>query len=261
MSNKKGKAGHAKKGKRGIKFYIFPLISLIIAIVCIVYIVTWAKENGANKEVMETIMQDIVETETQTNEETGEQETVKIIDFAKLKQKNKDVVGWLKVNNTNVDYPVVQAKDNSYYINHNFNGESNLAGWVFADYRAENNDTDKNFVIYGHNMKDGSMFGSLKKILNKDWYNNEANLNITYKTEEKTSTYRVFSVYERPVESYYTNMGFKSDTEYQEFLNELKGRSIKDFGVTLKTTDRILTLSTCASNSNNRIVLHAVLAD
>lgn len=259
MSKKKKRAGHAK---RGIGFFIFPLISLIIAGVCIVYIITWTIENGANKEVMETIMQDIVtETETKTNEETGKTETVKIIDFAKLKAKNKDVVGWLKVNNTNVDYPVVQSSDNSYYINHNFNGESNLAGWVFADYRIEHDGTDKNYVIYGHNMKDGSMFGSLKKILTKGWYNNEENMNITYKTEKETHNYKVFSVYEIPVESYYTNMGFKSDEEYQQFLNTLKGRSVKDFGVNLKATDKILTLSTCASNSNNRVVLHAVLAD
>ncbi|MCI8518824.1 MAG: class B sortase [Clostridia bacterium] len=250
-----------RKSKKGIEFYIFPFISLIIAIVCIIYIITWTIETSTNKEVLEALMEDIV-TEAETkNEETGKTEIVKVIDFNKLKEKNKDVVGWLKVNNTNVDYPVVQSNDNSYYINHNFNGESNLAGWIFADYRIEQDGKDKNYVIYGHNMKDGSMFGSLKKILTKEWYNNPENLNITYKTENETHTYKVFSIYEIPVESYYTNMGFKTDEEYQKFLNTLKERSKKDFGINLNASDKILTLSTCASNSNNRVVLHAVLED
>ena len=202
---------------------------------------------------METITQDAIET----NEETGE---VKV-DFNKLKQKNKDTFGWLKVNNTNVDYPVVQASDNSYYLDRNFNGESNLAGWIFADYRVNLESYDKNVVIYGHNMKDGSMFGSLKKILTKEWYDNKDNQNVTLETEKEIRTYRVFSVYEIPTETYYTNMAYSNDVKYLEFINELKSRSKKDFGVILKQNDKILTLSTCASNSNNRIVLHAVLTN
>ena len=252
MGSKRSKAGHSKK-KRGIAYYIFPLISLVIAIVCISYIISWYRENSANKEVMDNIYQDTIET----NEETGEEK----IDFAKLKAKNADIRGWLKVNNTNVDYPVVQSTDNSYYLTRNFNGESNLAGWVFADYRVKNDGTEKNYVIYGHNMKDGSMFGSLKKTLNSDWYNNQDNMIITYETEIGISSYKVFSVYEIPVETYYTNRTFSSDAEYQKFLDTLKSRSKKDFGVKLTPSDKILTLSTCASNSNNRYVVHAVKVD
>ena len=252
MGAKRKKSGHSKE-KRNFTYFIFPLISLVVAFFCIKYIITWFGENGKNKEVMDTIVGETVEV----NEETGEPE----IDFAKLKQKNPDTVGWLKVNNTNVDYPVVQATDNDYYISHNFNKNDNIAGWVFVDYRMKLDGTDNNVVIYGHNMKDGSMFGSLKKVITKEWYNNEENLNITYKTGTDVLTYKVFSVYEIPVESYYTNTTFSSDDEHQKFLNKLKSRSRKDFGVNLTTSDKILTLSTCASNDKNRIVLHAVLAD
>lgn len=252
MSRKK-KSGHTKE-KRGFAFYIFPLISLIVAIWCISYIIKWVGQNGANKEVLESIIGDTVEVD----EETGETQ----IDFAKLKQKNSDTVGWLKVNGTNVDYPIVQAVDNDYYMTRNFNKEDNVAGWLFVDYRMKLDGTDKNIVIYGHNMKDGSMFGDLKKkAKSKEWYNNEENLNIIFQTETEIRTYKVFSTYEKEKETYYTKASFASNEEYQTFLDTLKSRSVKDFGINLTTNDKILTLSTCASNSNNRVVVHAVLTD
>lgn len=250
MSTKK-KSGHSKQKKRGIGFYIFPLISLVIAGFCVKYIYQWFSENGQNKEVMDAIYSDTVEV----NEDTGEA----VIDFAKLKEKNPDMCGWLKVNGTNVDYPVVQAEDNSYYLTRNFNKANNIAGWIFMDYREKLDGNDKNLIIYGHNMKDGSMFGSLKNILNKEWYNNEENLNVTYRTDKEIMTYKVFAAYEIPKEAYYTKRTFASNEEYQTFLDTLKSRSVKDFGVNLTTSDKILTLSTCAKNDNNRVVLHAVL--
>lgn len=108
-------------------------------------------------------------------------------------------------------------------------------------------------------MKDGSMFGSLKKkALNKDWYTNEENV-ITFQTESGISTYKVFSVYQIEKESYYTKTSFKSDEEYKEFLNTLKSRSAYNFGINLGITDKIITLSTCATNGDYRVVVHAVL--
>ena len=168
--------------------------------------------------------------------------------------------GWLNVKGTSVDYPVVKAADNnSYYVTHNFNKANNIAGWIFADYRLKLDGTDKNIVIYGHNMKDGSMFGSLKKkALNSDWYGNEENV-ITFQTENEKSTYKVFSVYQIAKENYYTKTSFQSEGEYKEFLDTLKSRSTHDFGTELGISDKIITLSTCATNSDYRVVVHAVL--
>ena len=92
------------------------------------------------------------------------------IDFKLLKEQNNETVGYIKVNNTNIDYVVVQHNDNSYYLKHNFEKSWNNAGWIFADYHNKLDETDKNIVIFGHNTRDNSMFGTLKSTLNEDWY-------------------------------------------------------------------------------------------
>lgn len=160
-----------------------------------------------------------------------------------------------------MDYPVVKSADNSFYLTRNFNKENNIAGWIFADYRDKVDGEDINLVIYGHNMKDGSMFGTVKKALNKDWYNNEDNLNITFETDTKVYTYKVFSVYQIAVETYYTKTGFENNASHLEWLNTIKSRSVKDFGVALDENSKVITLSTCASNSNYRVALHGVLTN
>ena len=244
---------HAKKKKKGPMRLILLILSLGAIIACAIYMITWSKANSENQAVLESIKQETI----QTNQETGEA----VIDFEKLFEKNKDTIGWLTVNNTSIDYPVVKGNDNDFYLTHNFNKESNLGGWLFADYRMKADGTDKNLVIHGHNMKNGSMFGTLKKVLNKDWYENSENLEIIYETKDKEYKYKVFSIYQIEVESYYTKRNFASNQEYQEFLNKIKGRSKKDFGINLSVSDKIMTLSTCASNDNYRVVLHAVLSN
>ena len=117
--------------------------------------------------------------------------------------------------------------------------------------------TDKNIVIYGHNMRDESMFGSLKNILNKEWYNNAENNNITFLTEKENYIYKVFSIYKIESEDYYIKTEFKNDEDYEKFLNTIKNRSIKNFDINLNINDKIITLSTCANNNKYRIVLHA----
>lgn len=130
------------------------------------------------------------------------------MNFEKLKQENSDTVAWLKVENTNIEIPVVQAKDNSYYLTHNFNKKYNVAGWVFADYKNKFDETDKNIVVYGHNMRDDSMFGSLKNVINEEWYDNKDNQYITFITENEYQTYQIFSIYqtEKKIITYKQNL-------------------------------------------------------
>ena len=106
-------------------------------------------------------------------------------------------------------------------------------------------------------MRDGSMFGSLKNILNEEWYNNTENMNITFLTENGNYIYKVFSIYKIESEDYYIKTDFSTDNEYQKFLNIIKERSIKNFVVKVNVSDKILTLSTCANNNKYRVVLHA----
>ena len=230
---------------------ILTLIFLLILIYSIVNITQWIKNNSKNKEILNSISQTVEVVKNSEDEEKYK------IDFEELKKKNPDTVAWLKVENTNIKFPVVQAKDNSYYLTHNFNKEYNTAGWIFADYKNKLDTTDKNIVIYGHNMRDNSMFGSLKDVIKEEWYNNEENKYITFITENDYQVYQVFSVYQIEKEDYYIQTKFKDD-EFSKFVDTIKQRSKKDFAVEVSNEDTILTLSTCANNNKYRVVLHSV---
>lgn len=242
-----------KANKIKIIISIIQLIFIVILIYSLINIFLWYKSNKANKQVMEELSQTI-----ETVKEDGEDDKKYKINFEELKSKNSDTVAWLKVENTNIEFPVVKANDNSYYLTHNFNKEDNSAGWIFADYKNKFNGKDKNIVIYGHNMRDNSMFGSLKNVIKEEWYNNENNKYIILATENEYSVYEVFSVYKIEKEDYYIKTDFNSDKEFEEFLQKVKERSIKDFNIDISKENSILTLSTCANNNKYRVVLHAV---
>lgn len=173
-----------------------------------------------------------------------------------MKLQNKDTVAYLKVNNTNISYPVVKSSNNSYYLNHNFEKSYNEAGWIFADYKNKFDGTDKNIVIYGRNRRDLSMFGSLKNILDTNWYNKKENLKIEFITDDVENIYEIFSIYKIENEDYYIKTEF-ANNEFSEFINTLKNRSIKNFNTNVDENDNIFTLSTCVDNNKYRIVLHA----
>ncbi len=237
-----------KKSKILVTFIQIVLIAVIIF--SGIKIIEWIKSNKKNKDIMSEIKENVVIN----NEMDSNNEEYKI-DFAKLKQKNSDAIAWIKVNGTYIDFPVVKGTDNSYYLTHNFDKEKNKAGWIFADYRNKFDGTDKNIIIYGHNMKNGSMFASLKDVIKEEWYNNENNKYIALITENENCKYQVFSVYQTETEEYYLQTNISN---FKEFVEKIKGRSKKNFNVDIKETDSILTLSTCADNTKYRVVLHAV---
>lgn len=208
-------------------------------------IVTWNKENIETKELI-TKLNTVKDIQNDT------------LDINELKSKNNDTIGWLKVNNTNIDYPFVQSKDNKYYLTHNYNKKKTSAGWIFLDKRNNKDLSDKNNIIYGHSRKDKSMFGTLKYTLNKNWYKNKDNLIIKITTELKEYNYKIFSVYTIEKENYYLQTDFTTKKEYKTFLNILRERSIYDFKPNIENTTSILTLSTCYKN-NKRVVVHAKL--
>lgn len=179
--------------------------------------------------------------------------------YDELLSLNSDTIGWLKVNNTKINYPVVQAKDNDYYLNHSFYKKYNSLGWIFADYRNTFNILSDNTIIYGHNAINlGLMFGTLDKVLNKSWYTNNSNLTIIFSIKNEVYYWKIFSVYTTKTTNDYLITDFNDKQEYQEFLNMLKARSQIDLETTVKSTDKILTLSTCHKDNNHRLVVHAV---
>ena len=218
----------------------------ILLVFILIFLYSWFKigEYLINNKNNENIKE-------KTNKNIKEDE----INLKKLKEQNPDTVGYIKVNNTNIDYIVVKTNNNDYYLNHNFNKEYNTSGWIFTDYRNKLDGTDKNIIVYGHGLKDKSMFGSLKDTMNKDWYLNENNREITFITEKEKYKYQIFSIYEIEVEDYYINTDF-TNVNFEEFINVLKNRSIYDFKINISKEDQILTLSTCSEN-DKRIVVHS----
>lgn len=246
---------YKEKPKKTIKQKILNLIFLIFIVMFIASIkeiIEWYLRNKENAKIKQEISQSIV-----VQEDEKKFQDKYVINFQELKKKNSDTVGWIKVNGTDVEYVVVQAKDNDYYLTHNFEKKYNKSGWIFADYKNKLDGTDRNLIIYGHNVRDNSMFGSLRNILKEEWYNNRENYEIILITEKESSVYQVFSIYQIKNEDYYLQTNFTNNQEFIKFINTIKARSIKEFNVQLMETDNILTLSTCANNNNYRIVLHA----
>lgn len=218
-----------------------------------------------NEQVEEnkTIKTDAVaiddEKNNQENDDNYLESLMLNVDFNEYLQKNPDTVAWLYVNNTNVDYPIVQGADNEYYLSHSFNKEYNVAGWLFADFRSNLSNLEKNTVIYGHSGAGDILFGTLKNVLDNSWYTNPENQIIKLSTPSKNMLWQIFSIYTIPSESYYLTHTFENDESYSKFLNTLVSRSMYDFNVKVDTKDHILTLSTCLDYNGNRIVVHAKL--
>ena len=239
---------HMKKtNKKMMLLSVLRLIFFISLIVSTIYIIKWYNDSRQNKILEQKISEAII-VENNTSSKYK-------VDFENLKSINNQVVGWLRVKGTQIEYPIVQSNNNSYYLNKNLEKNYNMGGWIFVDYKNKLDGTDKNIVVYGHNMRDNSMFGSLKNVLTEEWYSNKDNLVIDFITENEHQKYQVFSVYKIEKEDYYINTEFNKKS-FLEFINTIKNRSIKDFNVDVSAGDSILTLSTCADNNNYRVVLH-----
>lgn len=232
--------------KKKIIIYIIEILFIIILILSAYKLLNYTKDTKENKNIIDDLSKNI--KIDKNNKIT--------VDFNALKKINSDTIAYLKINNTDIDYPVVKSNDNSFYLNHNFEKKVNSGGWLFSDYKNNFDDNNKNIVIYGHNMKNKSMFGTLSRALTNEWQNDENNLLISLITEKGQYTYKIFSTYRIDNEEYYIKTDFNSNDEYITFLSTIKKRSNKYFDVSLDENDQILTLSTCSGN-NKRIVVHA----
>ena len=262
-----------RKIKKKIIWYTVFIISLIVFVICILKIFLWNQDNKDIDKITKEINTEKITKEilSETAENINPPENKKddywdyikmdmlSVDFNELKKKNNDTVGFIKVNGTNVNYPIVQSTDNKYYLKHAFDKTANSAGWVFADYRNNMVDFDKNTVIYGHSRSNQTVFGSLKKVLNKSWYSNKDNHIIKLSTPTENSLWQIVSIYTIQPESYYITTKF-SNTQFQTFIKTIKERSQINFSGTINENDKILTLSTCEDTAGTRrLVIHAKL--
>lgn len=181
------------------------------------------------------------------------------VNFESLLQTNSDTVAWIKVEGTKINYPVVQSTDNDYYLHHDYRNNNNMAGWIFGDYRDDFTKFKYNTIIYGHNMNNKTMFGSLPDaVLSSKWQNNPDNHLIKLSTPTSNSIWKIFSVYTIEPEIYYLKTAFSTES-FQEFINTINNRSIYNFNTEVNINDKILTLSTCDNLGTKRVVVHAKL--
>lgn len=184
-------------------------------------------------------------------------ERIENYNFDELLKINSDIVGYIKVNNTNVSYPIVKGSDNTFYLNHSYDKKESEIGSIFLDYRNDLENLSRNNIIYGHGRLDNSMFGSLNNLLDSDWLSNEDNHYIEVTTPDKIMVFKIFSVYTIDKESYYIKTYFSDNKYFKEFLETVMKRSIYNFSTNVSTNDKILTLSTCKNNFGKRVVVHA----
>jgi len=177
------------------------------------------------------------------------------IDFNALLALNPDTIGWVQIEGTSLEYPVVQTDNNDYYLSHNYLQEESFEGAVFRDYLC-NTTTTRNHVLYGHYMSDESMFGSL-------WnYQDQAYLKlhpvIQFDQPGHPGDWEIFSIYITKADYDYRQPEFITDGEFIDYMNRLKARSLYDTGVTLDPDDEVLTLSTCIYTFDDaRFAVHA----
>lgn len=181
------------------------------------------------------------------------------VNFSELLRTNSDVVGWIVVLGTKVNYAVVQGEDNDYYLKHDIYKNENSAGWVFADFRVDLNNLKRNTIIYGHNMNNKTMFGSIPStLLSSSWQRNSSYHYIKLSTPKTNSVWKIFSVYTTEPTVDYLRTVFEDD-EYRNFIDTIQQNSVYNFNTDVSVNDYILTLSTCDNTGKKRMVTHAKL--
>ena len=272
--NNKTNSKSPKKKKKTPHLWIL-IVLFIIFLIMITYstikILAWNEENKKTNQTIKQVdkitnveeIQDTQETELINEPENLESDYwyyIKFpliqVNFEELKKKNNDTIGWIQVNSTNINYPIVQTENNNFYLTHSYDKTENEAGWVFMDFRNIPDFSSKNTIIYAHSRLNKTMFGSLSKVLKKSWYQNKDNHIIKISTPQENSLWQIFSVYKIEEETYYITTDFQDDNTYLDFLTTLKSRSKYEFDTNLNETDHILTLSTCYSDTE-RTVVHA----
>lgn len=177
------------------------------------------------------------------------------IDFASLKAINEDVIGWLYIEGLEeINYPIAQGKDNDFYLHRTFEGTYNFAGSIFLDYENKKDFTDCNSIVYGHNMKNGSMFGQLKKFREAETYGKSMYFWIC--TPERNYKYEIISAQEVVTGGEAYTLFPQPSDEFVAYMEKMKGQSeIPIPDMTFSKKDKIVTLSTCTTTSSNRFIV------
>lgn len=180
-------------------------------------------------------------------------------DFSSYLSMNPDFTGWLSIDDTAVDYPVVRGRDNEFYLDHNFYREKHPFGAIFMDYRNIGNGQDNHTIIYGHYTPNGHMFADLEKYLSEEFFNE--NRTITFRDIYTERTYEIFSVHVAPADAYFINESFRNP-DMTDYLTDLNERSFHQTEIEFTDDTRVLTLISCNYTvDDGRIYIHAIEVD
>ena len=248
---------HFGKSKVGILSKIIFIIALIVLIFSgYKLFMIWSEYND-NSKVYEEARE--YSPNLITKEDGKSKFVFDPVDFQKLFDINNDIKAWIKIPNTNVDYPVVQCDDNQYYLKHNFYKQVNSGGCIFIASENKNPLEEKNTIFHGHHMRDGSMFESLTNFKMEDFFKDNSKIYVA--TKDNVFEYDIFSVYVITANKEPYQYSFASDEKYISFLNGLSSKSFykRDVGEFTKD-DKIITLSTCTYEvDDGRLLIHAKL--
>ena len=183
------------------------------------------------------------------------------VDLSDITKDNNDIKGWIIIPDTTISYPICQTTDNDYYLNHNYKKTSTRVGSIFLDYRVSSDFNDTNTIIYGHRMKDLSMFASLKYYVDQSFWEEHKTV-LIYTLDGKINIYSVYSAFEGDPNGLSYNTIMDTLEDKNEFIDYTTSCSKYRTGITPTEDDRFITLSTCAgSGHEKRMIVHGVYID
>ncbi len=269
QSGQSGKKKHSRRRNR-----VLMIVFCVAAVVFVIsvwqlgsIILNYRRGNKVYDDLISYMMEETITLPTadipagsdDEDEESTDSEnvvyTITVPDFTYLQSVNPQICAWIQIPGTMINYPVVQGTDNEYYLTHTADGTVNSNGAIFVDALITDGFSDKNVIMYGHNMRSGAMFGTLSRYSSSSYYTSHPYIYLT--TPDGMRVYQIFSAYQTNKDADIYWFGFSANDVFQEYLDRVKSYSAYDTGVSVTMYDDIITLSTCASNSSQRFIVHA----
>lgn len=242
MSRKERRMQKKIKNKK-----IVIIISSIAFIICATYIGYYIYNNRKDESVNEKLVEYIKEENIIENETKKSEFLAKL---GELKKQNSDLIGWIEIPDTNINYPVVQTDNNDYYVNHNFEKQKSSTGTIFLHKDCDITKPSNNLIIYGHRTTTGTMFETLTKYKNEEFY--KEHKTFKFSTLEEEAEYKIIAVFRsqvfyenQNVFKYYKFKGTEKAEEFENYVDNIKKLCLYNIEDTAEFGDELITLTTC----------------
>ncbi len=248
-----------KKRSRSIVSTIILLLGIALIVVSGIQLFRIGRDyNQSNKLYEEVAKEAVVVKQTESTKKEIPWYEFATVDLDPVKEINSDVIGWIYFENEEISYPILYSGDNDTYLRTALDKTQATAGSIFLEGANTPDFEDCHTLVYGHNMRNLSMFGKLKYYKNDGYYDNHAYFQIF--VDGKVHRYQIFAYADVPEDSFVYAVPFGADDTFQTFINDIIRQSYKDTGITVTKDDKIITLSTCSAESR-RFVVHAKRVD